>query len=610
MPGGSHATKPGRDVSMATGGLHPAPSAILQPGTVVAQTYRVERVLGSGAMGMVVLATHLALDRKVALKVHRAHNPGDIARLAREAKALAKVDHPNVVGIYDVREAEGSLFIAMEYIEGSSARQWLTQSAMTWRSRLEACLQAAEGLSAAHAAGLVHRDFKPENILVGRDGRVVVADFGLARAPGAVPIDPETPSPGIDAQLTADGAIAGTPAYMAPEQWSGGSVDGRTDVFALSVVVYEALYGHRPFAGSTPAELVYAVTRGMILEPPRETEVPSPVFDVLRRGMAVEPQGRFASVAMLTRALKNALGAQGRTGIALAIGLAALVFGGLAAGAWALRTADEADDVEQASVLLLEAEDAQDVSPEPALVTPQPVPPAAEPGSERSPEPPAPVEPVVPTPDPTERFAELSDRYAAGKASVDELIDGVQDLHEAQRQPAEGRYVRTPWDGRSTFRCGMGDRVELRDVDAKIEHGPAITMQLGCALKLVDVDIEAPVAIEGQGGDRLVIDGGTFTVSRTGINLQMLAVDLRNLTIEGEPKLGASFGMHTVGTITDCTFSGATALQVGMHADLDVDGGTLRGMTAIKAKMLSSVRLENVALDGKVDRDPKSRVER
>lgn len=595
---------------MATGAVAVAagPSVALQPGTIVAQTYRIERALGSGAMGMVVLATHLALDRKVALKVHRAHNPADIARLAREAKALAKVDHPNVVGIYDVREAEGSLFIAMEYIEGASAREWLTQSSMTWRSRLEACLQAAEGLSAAHAAGLVHRDFKPENILVGRDGRVVVADFGLARAPGAIPIDPATPSPGVDAQLTADGAIAGTPSYMAPEQWSGGSVDGRTDVFALSVVMYEALYGYRPFAGSTPAELVYTVTRGMILEPPRETEVPTAVFDVLRRGMAVEPHQRFASVAMLTGALKTALGSQGRAGIAIAVGLAVVVFGCIAAGAWALRDASDAE--EEYTELVLQAEESE-ASDEPVVMSPPKAAPVAAPPRKPALPKPSPLEPLEPPgPDAAERFAELTERHAAGEASVEELIDGVQDLHEANRQPAEGRYVRTPWDGTSTFRCAMGDRVELRDVKARIQSGPAITMQMGCALKLVDVDIEAPVAIEGQSGDRLVIDGGTFKVSREGINLQMLAIDIRGLTIEGDPTIGASFGMHTVGTITDSSFAGKTALVVGMHADIDVDGGSLRGKTAIEAKMLSAVRLKDVALEGKIKRSPKSRVER
>ena len=198
--------------------------------------------LGAGAMGVVYRAEDGDLGRLVALKL--LHRPDDLLtdRLIREARAMAQVNHPNVVAVYDVGIADGTTYIAMELVEGMSLRLWQQQR----RSAAEivaAYIAAGRGLAAAHAAGIVHRDFKPDNCLVGSDGRTRVTDFGLAaaRASGAPP-----PSQ-ID--LTSTGSVLGTPAYMAPEQFTGGNVDPRTDQFNFCVALHEALYGARPFSG-------------------------------------------------------------------------------------------------------------------------------------------------------------------------------------------------------------------------------------------------------------------------------------------------------------------------------------------------------------------------
>ncbi len=624
IPGGTHETSPGAGASLVTTVDPRARTHSYSPGSIIADSFRIERELGSGAMGVVLLATHLALDRRVALKVHRADNPADVARLAREAKALAKVQHPNVVGIYDVRESGGSLFIAMEYIEGESARSWMTRTELSWRARLEVCLQAARGLHAAHEAGLVHRDFKPENILIGADGRVLVADFGLARTPGAQPIDPETPSPGVDAQLTAVGAVTGTPAYMSPEQWRGGAVDARSDVFSLSVVIYEVLFGRRPFAGNTAGELVYAITRGMVRAPPPETPVPKNVFDVLRRGMAVAPGQRFGSVTMLVRALESAVSAPGRAGVALAFGLAVLVFGGIGTAAWALKASGaqeapgvifvESDDLDEA-----EAKGADELKPVAAVMPsveprPSPKPPAAgraahqERPADASDTPTGPSEADIQAAN--DHHEDVSERYTQGEATQEELIAAIRAVHAVNRRSRDRPYALTPWDGTSKLVCGLGQRIEIHDVDAKLGSGVAIEMELGCGLKLVNVNIDAPVAIEGKMSDRLVIEGGTFKVSRKGIEIGLVEIDIDGLTIEGDAPVAAEFGMHSLGKIANSSFEGLTALRVGMHSEVLVEGGRMSGKTALDAEMLSTVRIHGTELRGTVKQGLKARVER
>ncbi len=189
--------------------------------------------LGRGGMGVVYAAYDPQLDRKVAIKLilgERA-GPGGQERLRREAQAMARLSHQHVVHIHDVGNAEGGVYLAMEYVHGRTLRAWLEESPREVQAILEVFLQAAAGLSAAHAAGVIHRDFKPDNILIDERGQVKIADFGLARqlGGGAGHADPRAAI-----GLTVDGSVLGTPAYMAPEQHLGASSDARSDQYSFS----------------------------------------------------------------------------------------------------------------------------------------------------------------------------------------------------------------------------------------------------------------------------------------------------------------------------------------------------------------------------------------
>lgn len=199
-----------------------------EPGSMIAGSYRIERQLGEGGMGTVYLARDLELDRWVALKLQSRRNAtNDLARLQREAKAMARLSHPNVVVVHEVGTHEGQVFIAMEYVEGGTAREWIERRP-DWRAAVEMLIGAGRGLAAAHEVGIVHRDFKPENVMIDADERVRVMDFGLARSDGE---EPSTPGPppecgqeivsSLSAPLTVAGAVMGTPAYMAPSSTSG-----------------------------------------------------------------------------------------------------------------------------------------------------------------------------------------------------------------------------------------------------------------------------------------------------------------------------------------------------------------------------------------------------
>ncbi|MEM9460526.1 MAG: serine/threonine-protein kinase [Myxococcota bacterium] len=293
----------------------------LASGTILDDCFRIVRPLGRGGMGVVYLADHLQLERQVALKLHSAAaGSSGTSRLLREARTMAKLVHDNVITVYDVGTVDQQVYIAMEYVDGGTVRDWLDEQSRSWREILRVFVAAGRGLAAAHHAGLVHRDFKPDNVLVGRDGRVRVADFGLARAAegeGGVPLRWRdaargTPS-GIFAavtteqglRLTATGVLVGTPAYMAPEQHEGQAADPRCDQFAFCVSLYEALYGERPFRANTLVELVDRMVGGDPIEPPREHDVPPFVRASLRRGLSRDPAKRFASMEGLLRALEH-----------------------------------------------------------------------------------------------------------------------------------------------------------------------------------------------------------------------------------------------------------------------------------------------------------------
>jgi tetratricopeptide (TPR) repeat protein len=289
---------------------------LLAAGDVVGR-YVVLETRGAGGMGVVYAAHDPELDRKVALKVlrERAAADTDRARFAREALALARLNHPNVVAIHDVGTHHGRLWIAMEYIEGDTMTTWRARSTRSWREVLEVVTAAARGLAAAHAVGLVHRDFKPDNVMIDAEpkashgiGRVRVTDFGVARAvTDDWDIDAGT-SIGSSASLatTRVGSLVGTPAYMAPEQFQGVGIDARTDQFALCLVLYEALYRHSAFAGATVGERAAAVLSGEVRAPPPSARVPRWLHDIVVRGLAVDPRRRFESIDALLDRLERA----------------------------------------------------------------------------------------------------------------------------------------------------------------------------------------------------------------------------------------------------------------------------------------------------------------
>lgn len=326
--------------------------------------------IGKGGMGVVFSAYDPKLDRKVAIKLLHSRQEDERQsaedaqkRLMREAQAMAQLSHPNVIQVYDVGTYKSEVYIAMEFVDGETLSRWLLRWDRSWRDVLDKFVQAGRALADAHAASLVHRDFKPDNALVGEDGRVRVMDFGLARwvltdeghyssaavpLPGLppnpataeadddddpstlgmadthepvvqshnVPSDPAVPLPSavptgaakgkpgrveIDHSLTKTGALLGTPRYMAPEQFTGAFADARSDQFSFCVALYEALYRQHPFDNSTAYGLVELPEATEVRVPPPDTKVPSWLHRALLRGMSAEANERFPSMGALLR---------------------------------------------------------------------------------------------------------------------------------------------------------------------------------------------------------------------------------------------------------------------------------------------------------------------
>jgi eukaryotic-like serine/threonine-protein kinase len=266
--------------------------------------YVVHERLGAGGMGVVHAAYDPVLDRRVAVKLLRAdRSTEDLrARLLCEARAMARLSHPNVMPIYDVGVHGRRVFIAMELVRGSTLRRRI-DAATPWREVIGAYLQAARGLAAAHAAGLVHRDFKPDNVLCGEDGRVRVADFGLA---GVDPPAARGSAPRFDAD-TVTGAVLGTPRYMAPEASRGEPVDARADQFSFCVSLFEALFDAHPYAVATPDERAGRARRRELARPARRIAVPRRVQRAIARGLSARPEDRHPSMTALADALERAI---------------------------------------------------------------------------------------------------------------------------------------------------------------------------------------------------------------------------------------------------------------------------------------------------------------
>ena len=318
-------------------------SSPLSRGAIVGR-YVVVDVLGAGAMGVVYAAYDPELMRQVALKV--LHPREDLAiagaRLQREAQALARLSHRNVVAVYDVGHDGGRVYLAMELVRGTNLRGWLAERPRPWSEVLPVMIAAGQGLAAAHAHGLVHRDFKPENVIVGdldaKAPRVCVTDFGLAR-PGPATESEDAPAAGALAMtLTVDGMAVGTPAYMAPEQHVGAPADARADQYSFCVALYEALYGERPFDGDHAAALseakhagdVRPAGRSKIADPAGRTwPVPAWLRAIVKRGLAVAPEDRFASMDELLAALGGDPIAKRRTQHVVIAGVGALALVGI-----------------------------------------------------------------------------------------------------------------------------------------------------------------------------------------------------------------------------------------------------------------------------------------
>jgi tetratricopeptide (TPR) repeat protein/predicted Ser/Thr protein kinase len=345
------------DTGSATDGPG-VPAGDIETGTSVGR-YIVLSTLGKGGSGVVYAAFDPRLDRKIALKLVQP-TPRGHERLLREAQAMAQLSHPNVVAVHDVGTVGDRVFVAMELVDGGTLRQWQRAAPRGWRDVLRMYLAAGSGLEAAHARGLVHRDFKPDNVLVGSDGSVRVVDFGLVlradttedslrtpslRPPVArplavsstgdtVPSTAPTAAPSLDGgtadhlasdgRLTHVGVLVGTPGYMAPEQFVESTTDARTDQFSFCVALYEGLYGQRPFAGRNVAELKAATAAGRIRPPVRGRGVPASVHRAIERGLATDPARRWPSMSALLAELRRDRGRRWRRAAVAALAILAV----------------------------------------------------------------------------------------------------------------------------------------------------------------------------------------------------------------------------------------------------------------------------------------------
>ncbi|MBL4686589.1 MAG: protein kinase, partial [Nannocystaceae bacterium] len=324
------------------------PTALLAPGDVV-HRYQVRRLLGTGGAGQVYAAFDPDLDREVALKIINAYggvtarDTSGAQRLVREARAMASLSHPNVAEVHHVGRVDDGVFIAMELLPGGTLTEWLLDSPRSWQAVLDKFVAAGRGLSHAHAAGIVHRDFKPDNVLLTADGEPRVLDFGLARREDRPRHSESTaaetlqsaavqdallsaPDPSLE-PISGASSLLGTPAYMAPEQHLGAVVDARADQFGFAVALYEGLFGRRPYQARAVAELALAVTTGEPEPPPDDRPVPRRIWRVLRRALARQPNDRWPDMSSMLAALtvdrrparRWTLGAVGLVGVAAAV---------------------------------------------------------------------------------------------------------------------------------------------------------------------------------------------------------------------------------------------------------------------------------------------------
>ncbi|HVE83509.1 MAG TPA: serine/threonine-protein kinase, partial [Myxococcales bacterium] len=325
-------------------GSNPAPGGDALPRGATIGRYLILRQLGEGGMGVVYAAFDPELDRKIALKLLRparrsSRSTVAQARLLREAQAMARISHPNVVAVHDVgAHGDEGVFVAMELVQGGTLTDWVERGPRKLDELLRVFIEAGRGLAAAHAAGLVHRDFKPENVLVGADGRVRVTDFGLARVDETTAELADAPNLPTSPALTQDGAIVGTPLFMSPEQAQGRVPDARSDQYGFCASLHWAIYGQPPPSpfvhpdsdASTVNRTAEAYAKAASPGPPRtlvlpkEPKLPSALRRALLRGLSGNAEDRFGSMDELLAQLAPGRRRAGRLALAAAA-LAAVV---------------------------------------------------------------------------------------------------------------------------------------------------------------------------------------------------------------------------------------------------------------------------------------------
>ena len=418
--------------------------------------YRLIDRLDEGAMGVVWTAEDTALHRKVAVKLLHDRFLGAALQqqLAREARAMARLSHPNVVAVYDVGEMNGRTFVAMELIDGQPLTRWI-ETPRPWEDVLEVFRGIADGVAAAHAVGLVHRDIKPSNILLGRDGRPRIADFGVAHAASA----------GDDATATTTSTrgLIGSPAYMPPERLRGDPAGKKGDQFAFFAAFYEALHGERPFLAPTVGELADQIERGV---PPPRREVPAWLHAVIARGLSADPDERHASMADVVAALRPP-SAPSRPWLYTTVGVIA---GAVIATAAALLVLDGSRAAAPP--------DARAAAVEPARAAPDaaplPAPDAAVPPSDAAPR------PKAKRTEKKESLAglsteELKQRFEAGRADMLATAER-KDYSKASRiaeglVPVARAYRGMPEEYQKmsvTYACAAGEAKRARTLFAKI----------------------------------------------------------------------------------------------------------------------------------------------
>jgi serine/threonine protein kinase len=273
----------------------------VEPGAQLG-SYRIESRLGEGGMGTVYRALDAKLNRAVAVKLLSAEVADAAARrrFQREAQMASSLNHPHIVTVHDAGEFEGREYLVTEFVDGGTLKEWAQAEKRTWRETVELLTGVADGLAAAHAAGITHRDIKPANILVARNGYAKLADFGLAKLSDP---SPEEPTRTMAVEPTRPGMIVGTIAYMSPEQASGGSVDARSDIFSFGVVLYELLAGHRPFAGTHDLERLQLIIHAPA--PALPGDLPASLRAVVEKALEKAPADRYQSMRELVIDLRR-----------------------------------------------------------------------------------------------------------------------------------------------------------------------------------------------------------------------------------------------------------------------------------------------------------------